>query len=541
MAGDNTSSTARPSTGDPLDTDFTLPSVVPAIVAASRGRYARQALILTIAFHPDTDRIGEVARVPEHDPKTPFVLGRRSPSFSATGEGVGQPLQDPHVSRRAVVLEFDGQKLALHRFSGSSRLRLGDLQLLEDTAVSEEELRRGVPVLLGHAVVLVLRLVELGTEEDASAPAFHELQGSGPAMRRLRKQISVAAACADDVLIRGETGTGKELVATAIHRASARAAAPMVSVNMAALPTDLAPALLFGSARGAYTGAERNAQGFFEQADGGTLFLDEIGDTPVPVQAQILRALQQREIQVVGGRIRPVNVRVISATDAPLEEDIAHFKAALRHRLGGHEISLLPLREHPEDIGELVWHFAREAVFEQGAESILPSVSSSAIDLAGWAFTVYQALRYDWPGNIRQLRNVVRQMVLSSPRAMALPEHFEQQVARRRDAVPESVAESGGAEPPRRLADVDDEAFAQAMTSCDFEPARVARELRVSRTAVYRRIESSRQFQLASELPDQAILDALSACAGDDAAAAKLLAVSVGGLRQRLRLLERHR
>ncbi len=524
--------TAEAGANPATDTELTLPTVV----AAARGEYTASALTLTIAFHPDTQRIGQVAQVPVHDPTRPCVLGRRSPDFVIPGRSGGEPLGDPHVSRRALALAFTDNRLQITRFSGASRARLADEDLLTAADLSEQALRRGVPMLLGHAVVLVARLVDTRAPTDASDAAGRFLHGSGVAMARLRQQIAIAAGCDDDVLVRGETGTGKELVAQAVHAASARREGPMVSVNMAAIPADLAPALLFGTQRGAYTGAERSAPGYFQQAEGGTLFLDEIGDTPLPVQAQLLRALQQREIQVVGGRIRPVDVRVISATDAPLTADTAHFKAALLHRLGSHAIVVPPLRDHPEDIGELLWHFACEAAPDIDRQDLLPGRDADAADCAGWAYTVYQALRYHWPGNVRELRNVVRQTLRDAQSAMALPETF----ASRLQPLP---ADTPARETPVETApvDVSEDAFAQAMIDCAFEPARVARVLGLSRTAVYRRIEASERHRLASDVPRAEIEAALAQQGADVAAIARQLRVSAAGLRQRLRAMGRHR
>ena len=157
------------------------------------------------------------------------------------------------------------------------------------------------------------------------------------------------------VLTQGDTSYPLELSWTALPEGGAKA--------LCSLPTDLAPAALFGSARGAFTGADKAAPGYFDQAQGGSLFLDEIGDTSADVQPLLLRALQQREIQAVGGPIRRVDVRVISATDAALEGVGCDFKAALRHRLGAIEILLPPLREHPEDVGELLLHFLPFGLF----------------------------------------------------------------------------------------------------------------------------------------------------------------------------------
>ena len=197
----------------------------------------------------------------------------------------------------------------------------------------------------------------------------------------------------------------------------------MVSVNMAAIPSELAAAALFGSSRGAFTGADRTTLGYFEQAQGGSLFLDEIGEASLEVQPLLLRALQQREIQVVGGVIRRIDVRVISATDAALDAVGCDFKAALRHRLGAFEIVLPPLREHPEDIGELLLYFLQGSAAEAQRSEVLPHAQSPERDIAAWAILFFRFVSYSWPGNVRELANFAQQIILASEKNLTLNEN----------------------------------------------------------------------------------------------------------------------
>lgn len=518
------------------DTDLTLPSVV----ATQNAYYSHSVLLLTVLFHPDPSRIGQVARVPLHDPSMPWVLGRRSPDFAHPGQAEGEPLHDPHVSRRAIEFAFEKNSLLLTRFEGSSRVRLGGSELRKVATLDREALMQGIPIALGHALVLFLRLGDAPLITSPEYPGSESLLGKSAAMQTLREQVLAAAQCRDDVLVRGETGTGKELVANAIHAASSTGTGQMVSVNMAAIPPELAPSMLFGSARGAFTGADKNRQGYFEQASGGTLFLDEIGDCPADIQPQLLRALQEREIQEVGGAIRRVDVRVISATDVPLEET-AHFKAALLHRLGAVEIFLPPLRERIEDLGELVIHFAGDAARATGREVLLPRGDSSAVDLAAWALFIFRASRYHWPGNIRELANVVSQVVRRAPDALSLVEVFEEAISRRKDSTVDTstpgVEQGSVSVRTRRMVDIADADFDAAMRASEFEPARVARELGVSRTAVYRRIEASQGYRLASDIPASELRDLLAKHEENVVWVAKALRVSPTALRQRLRAL----
>ncbi len=510
------------------DAELTLPSVM----AALPGRYREEALEFTLAFHPDTRRIGESAVLSRGGP---WTLGRLGPDFGEPQGEEPQPLQEPHVSRHALELAWQGERLHLRRFAGSSRCRLGGRELDGSIELDRQVLRRGVPVVLGHAVVLLLRLSVPRQAVWAGRSGERLLRGRSHCMASLREQIDRAAATDVDVLVRGETGTGKELVATAIHRASRRAQGPLVSVNMAAIPPGLAPAALFGSVRGSFTGAERSGEGYFRQADGGSLFLDEIGDTPPEIQPQLLRALQQREIQPVGGPVRRVDVRVISATDAALEGPGCDFKAALRHRLGTSEILLPPLRDHPEDIGELLWHFLSLADRGPGGPA-LPKASASPREIAAWAELFHRFLQYHWPGNVRQLANFAQQVVVAGGPFPVLPESVAAAFEQREEAGPDSSGENGA--PARRMRQIDDGEFRRVLRDCLFEVLPAARALGVSRQSIYRRIEVTPDLRLAGEVPPEEVRQALRDNDGDIQAAALELGVSASGLRARLRNLE---
>jgi DNA-binding NtrC family response regulator len=234
----------------------------------------------------------------------------------------------------------------------------------------------------------------------------HELVGSSPAMTKLLAQIDRVAASETRVCILGETGTGKELVARAIHEKSTRHENPFVTLNCAAVPAELIESELFGHEKGAFTGAAAKHLGKFEQADGGTLFLDEIGDMPVAMQAKLLRVLEESEVERVGGdkSIR-VNVRVVVATHRNLEDLVKQntFRRDLFHRIYVFPLLLPPLRERLEDFPVLIEHFARQVAAQNGWKEKI--FTKDAID---------ELRRYAWPGNIRELRNVVERLVLLS-------------------------------------------------------------------------------------------------------------------------------
>ena len=232
----------------------------------------------------------------------------------------------------------------------------------------------------------------------------HQLVGSGPAMRKLIVQIDRVASSETRVCILGETGTGKELVARAIHEKSPRHDGPFVTLNCAAVPAELIESELFGHEKGAFTGAAGRHIGKFEQAESGTLFLDEIGDMPVTMQAKLLRVLEEGEVERVGGdNPVKVNVRVVVATHRNLEELVAQgaFRRDLFHRIYVFPLLLPPLRERPEDFTELVAHFARQVAAQNGWKEK---------EFSAQAITALQ--KYGWPGNVRELRNVVERLVL---------------------------------------------------------------------------------------------------------------------------------
>ena len=280
--------------------------------------------------------------------------------------------------------------------------RLGALDFLEKPLSTDKLL-----VTVENA----LRLTRLEDEnrELRERLGRHELVGSGPAMKKLLEQIERVAASETRVCILGETGTGKELVARAIHEKSPRREHPFITLNCAAVPAELIESELFGHEKGSFTGAASRHLGKFEQAEAGTLFLDEIGDMPLAMQAKLLRVLEEGEVERVGGDkpIR-VSVRVVVATHRHLEELVKQnaFRSDLFHRIYVFPLTLPPLRERPEDFPELAAHFARQVAAQNGWKE------------KGFAPDAIAELRkYPWPGNVRELRNVVERLVLLAPAA----------------------------------------------------------------------------------------------------------------------------
>jgi len=234
-----------------------------------------------------------------------------------------------------------------------------------------------------------------------------ELVGQSPAMQQLRQLIETAGPTNSRVLIGGENGTGKELVARAIHMQSARADKPFIAVNCAAIPETLIESELFGHEKGSFSGATSMKRGQFEQADGGTLFLDEIGDMSLNTQAKVLRALQEQQFTRVGGtKLMKVDVRVLAASNKDLLKEIEKgtFRDDLFYRLNVVPIVAPPLRERREDIPLLVRHFMKVHAEEQGLRMK---------DISPDAMVVFQ--QYDWPGNIRELGNLVERLMIMVP------------------------------------------------------------------------------------------------------------------------------
>ncbi len=247
-------------------------------------------------------------------------------------------------------------------------------------------------------------------------PDFGNIVGQSPGMQEVAKAVGRVAGTDLTVLIRGESGTGKELIARAIHANSRRHQHALVAVNCAAIPRELLESELFGHEKGAFTGAVAARRGRFEQADGGTLFLDEIGDMDLALQTKILRVLQERQVERLGGeRQIPVDVRIIAATNQDLEAAVARraFREDLFYRLNVVVIHVPPLRDRREDIPPLVDHFLKQFAGEQGGP---PKV------LSGEALE--RLIQHRWPGNARELENVVKRACVQAPTALILPEHL---------------------------------------------------------------------------------------------------------------------
>ena len=363
-------------------------------------------------------------------------------------------IDDTSVSRRHAVLHL-GPPLRIEDLGGTNGTYLRETRGPTETADTHDlrqlsgqtiEITLGDGINLGTTMIVVRR-ASAGLRAPAphgSAPSAHAPVGAGddragelrlppihasgaevvvrdPTMQALHQQAQLAAQSMISVLLLGETGVGKEVLAQAIHRQSPRAARPFLALNCAALPEALLESELFGNEKGAFTGAGQARPGLFEAAEGGTVFLDEVGELPMTIQVKLLRVLEERMVLRVGGRApRAVDVRFLSATNRDLEEDVARgsFRSDVFFRLNGIAITIPPLRERVTEIPHLAAAFVANACRQLDRRAV-PALSAEALSLLE---------RYAWPGNVRELRNAIDRAVVLCAGDALLPEHLPQKL-----------------------------------------------------------------------------------------------------------------
>jgi DNA-binding NtrC family response regulator len=338
-----------------------------------------------------------------------------------------------------------------------------DILMLVQRALEKRALERQV-------LVLRSALTPPGVE---SADGFEGLVGRHPEMVRIYQRITQIATTPTTVLITGESGTGKELVARAIHQRSDRSAHPFVAINVAAIPETLVESELFGHEKGAFTGAHARRLGKFELAHGGTIFLDEIGSLRLDLQTKLLRVLQEREVERLGGtRPVPVDVRVLAATNVNLRQAVRDrlFREDLYYRLNVVPVHVPPLRDRREDIPRLVQHFVRK--FSRECHRDVRAVSAGALD----ALT-----RYEWPGNVRELENVIQRAVVLVSGPVIHLDDVPLELA-----MPETVSLlARDTRPLREACDEFERQYVQrALERCQWNVSRAARQLGVHRNTV---------------------------------------------------------
>ena len=474
-------------------------------------------LCLTILWHPEAKRIGEQALMLGEN----LELARFTPLFckpQQDGLGLGhggisrEPLRFTRDSNHGVKLSLPNSRMVVE---------LNGREVQGMHYLSFEQICAGAILCLGRAVLLCLHWMHSLPKGNA----LPGIIGVGDAAIKLRDLIRQVAPTESAVLLLGETGTGKEVAARAIHQLSLRAAQNMVCVNMAALNESLAAADLFGAAKGAYTGAQSARLGFFQEADSGSLFLDEIGNAPTSVQPMLLRVLETADYRPLGAtRDVRANARIIAATDQDLYD--GSFNPALLRRLESFIVHLPPLRTRREDIGLLILHFLSELNQGNLAETSLPIklVSQFAI--------------YDWPGNIRQLRHILKRTLLSLKMGdmPSFAKLVEVPALRSMTAQHSAgITPISNSNPRKKLSDIDAQDVLAAMENNDWMIQAAAQELHISRPSMYKLLEAHPQIRRIDQITPAEIEHAWQQTAGDVENCASQLKTPVDALRRFLR------
>jgi two-component system nitrogen regulation response regulator GlnG len=499
---------------------------------------------LSIVSHPVPQRVGQRLLLHALTDGLSVALSRNEPDFMHPSGGLAEPLADPFLSRSPLVFSAGPEGSLQLEASEGSKVSLGGEPLRGARVLSAQEVATGVPLELADRVVVLLHLAT--SKVRASMDALG-MVGNSLGLQRVRDDIEQVADLDVPVLIRGETGSGKELIAKALYRRSPRRERPFVSVNLGAIPKELAAAELFGAVKGAYSGAVKDREGLFRAAHGGTLFLDEVGEAPPEVQVMLLRVLEEREIFPVGSHT-PVatDVRLVTATDAHLEKQIqeGRFKEPLLHRLAGYEIRVPPLRERREDIGPLFLHFAREELEAIGeAHRLSPPEGRSEpwlpASLASWL------VRYSWPGNIRQLHNVTRQIIISNrgqPGGLRLDPRLEQELAPpqapRVAPAPMKTPEPEAKSPTQhKVSDIPEQQLVAALEASGWEIKSAAKQLGVARSS----LQEWYQKHISPSLSPEEFNRSYQECHQDVDVMVQRLRISRWAIVRRLRELGLHR
>ncbi len=496
---------------------------------------------LTVLCHPDPGRVGERALLGSLLAGGKAAVSRTEPLFRPASGGPARPLADRYLSRQPFYLAASGAGGAeLSQADSRTRIVADGLPLERQRHFTPGQVETGVVLELSDRVALLLhnRLHLLDSDERRFG-----LVGNSSSVVQLREDIRRVADLDVPVLIRGETGTGKELVARAIHGASQRSLGPFVGVNMGAITSSLAGAELFGALKGSYTGSLGRQEGYFRSANRGTLFFDEIGEAAPEVQVMLLRALETAQIYPVGSQSPiDIDVRVVAATDTELEGRLesGEFKEPLLHRLSGYVIWAPTLAARLDDLGLLLVHFLAQELERIGeADRLRPAGETSQPWLT--AHVVGRLARSPWPGNIRQLQNVVRQLVIANRGlpTLEIPQPVELLLGRDPAA---SLTATGDEHPPRRErrtpAEVSPEELVRALRSNRWELAATAKELSISRPSLYNLIRQTPQIRIATDLSPEEIQRCHKECGGNLEAMVDRLEVSMSALRRRVKELQ---
>jgi DNA-binding NtrC family response regulator len=341
---------------------------------------------------------------------------------------------------------------------------------------------------------LATQMVTLSRE--AADQSYEGLVGKSPAMRRLFRMMDRVAATDINLLIHGESGTGKELVARAVHLRGSRRAGPFIAMSAAALPETLFEAEIFGFERGSFTGANARRIGKLEEADRGTLFLDEVAEIPLSMQAKLLRVMQDRQFQRLGGTaLIQSDFRLIAASHRNLAEEVraGRFREDLYFRIAAFELEIPPLRDRSSDIPLLATHFLRQNRQEHAGR---PRIISSA------AMTLLEA--HSWPGNVRELENVVQRSAILSERGIVEPQHLPAQLRSRWNGASADVeaadVDARRINAPRSLDEIERQTLSQALIAAGGNVSEAMRTLKMGRNRMYRKLHDYGLMSLINEL-----------------------------------------
>lgn len=526
------------------NTEHTLTSPLSALDQSSAP-----LLGLTIIWHPERERIGEQF-VGGNQPGT-LELGRFLPLFRHPGVN-GLPLGHGSVSRDPIrLIRDDDNNLRLELPNSRMVIELNGQVIQEAQTLNAEQIEAGQILSLGRTVLLCLHWMRCLPKQNP----IPNLLGVGSAAIIARDQIKQVASTDLPVLLLGETGTGKEIAARAIHALSLRNEAPLVTVNMAALNESLAAADLFGAAKGAYTGAQAVCKGLFAEAEQATLFLDEIGNTPASVQPMLLRVLEGGDYRPLGAhKDQHSSARIIAATDQNLEAE--NFNQALLRRLESFVIHLPPLRQRREDIGVLIKHLLSTNALFDNAQRPFPTT------------LVNEMACYDWPGNVRQLSHVMKRAMLAlqmgdtptpalsnliniAPERISQSSQLKNYPSSTQLAMPTSVAPANAnanatanhqaqalpkaAQTYQKPAALNEASILRAMENNAWYIQAAAQELGISRPSMYKLLAAHSQIRRVEKIPVEEIQQALSTSANNVEQCAALLKTPTEALRRYLR------
>jgi two-component system nitrogen regulation response regulator GlnG len=484
---------------------------------------------LTVLWHPDLDRVGEVAPLTALRDTGSVDLTRLEPPFFVPGSHVDRPI-DHQTMNRSPVLRIVAKRGGLELGLGATdkKVEIDGAPLETMRELSHDDLRRGLIITIGSGYAFCLHIIQYPIIRSQDLGFL----GSSDAIEEVRRAIVRVPDDETLVLLRGETGTGKELAARALHDSSARSKGPFVAVNAGGLTSSLAASALFGHERGAFTGATDAKRGSFREADGGTLFLDEIGLMPYEVQAHLLRVLQDHTVHSLNSsRAHKVDVRVIAATDLDLEDAVndGRFMRSLCGRLtNGVTINLPPLRERREDIGLLLVTFLRTRF---GSAAELQRIQSSSTYGSPWlsAQTIASIALSALPSNVRDLQGLAKTL-----RTCIVPGARDtHSVVAERLAILAKLAGSPASAKPSsgQKAPID---IVAALDASGWDRRRAMEHLGVSKSTLWRYLRPHPELVRLLDLSLKYLRRELEACGGEVASLAAKLGIPEALLTRRL-------